>query len=125
MAESAGAQVVGTVRQKLKEVDPRTFIGRGKVTEVRELARHNRATLAIFDDSLSARQARNLEEELAIRVIDRSQLILDIFAQRARTLAGKLQVEVAQLSYLQPRLTRQWAHLSRMTGGAGAGGRIG
>ena len=92
---------------------------------MRELARERDASLAIFDNALSPAQARNLENELKLRVIDRSQLILDIFAQRARTLAGKLQVEIAQLSYLQPRLTRQWAHLSRMTGGAGAGGRIG
>jgi len=125
LTEGAGAQVVGTVRQRLKEIDPRSFIGRGKVTEVGEVARQTGASLVIFDDSLSPAQARNLEKELQLRVIDRSQLILDIFAQRARTLEGKLQVEVAQLAYLQPRLTRQWMHLSRMTGGAGAGGRIG
>lgn len=126
LAESAGARVAATVSQRLKSPDPRTFIGRGKVQEVREIARERGAALAIFDDALSPAQARNLEKELELRVIDRSQLILDIFAQRARTLEGKLQVEIAQLSYLQPRLTRQWAHLSRQTGGAGAGGgRIG
>ena len=93
---------------------------------MRELAHERGATLAIFDDALSPAQARNLENELKFRVVDRSQLILDIFAQRARTLEGKLQVEVAQFSYLQPRLTRQWAHLSRQTGGgSGSGGRIG
>jgi GTP-binding protein HflX len=93
---------------------------------VRELAKEQGATLAIFDDALSPAQARNLEKELGLRVIDRSQLILDIFSQRARTLEGKLQVEIALLSYLQPRLTRQWVHLSRQTGGSGAGGgRIG
>jgi len=96
------------------------------VQEVRDIARERGATLAIFDDALSPAQARNLEKELELRVIDRSQLILDIFAQRARTLEGKLQVEIAQLSYLAPRLTRQWAHLSRQAGGGGAsGGRIG
>jgi GTPase len=125
LTESAGALVVGTVTQRLKQIDPRTFIGRGKVAEVREVARRNAATLAIFDDSLSPAQARNLEKELEFRVIDRSQLILDIFALRARTLEGKLQVEVAQLAYLQPRLTRQWMHLSRMTGGSASGGRVG
>lgn len=88
---------------------------------MRERAKEHGATLAIFDDTLSAAQARNLEKELNLRVIDRSQLILDIFAQRARTLEGKLQVEIAQLSYLAPRLTRQWTHLSRMSGGSGAG----
>ncbi|MGH7985004.1 MAG: GTPase HflX [Candidatus Binataceae bacterium] len=125
LAASAGADIAAQVQQKLKAADPRTFIGRGKTAEVRTLAHERGATLAIFDDALSPAQARNLENELKLRVIDRSQLILDIFAQRARTLEGKLQVEIAQLAYLQPRLTRQWAHLSRMTGGAGAGGRIG
>jgi GTP-binding protein HflX len=126
LAASAGAEIAGQVQQKLKNIDPRTFIGRGKTAEVRDLAHERGATLAIFDDALSPAQARNLENELKLRVIDRSQLILDIFAQRARTLEGKLQVEIAQLSYLQPRLTRQWAHLSRQTGGSGAGGgRIG
>ena len=126
LAASAGAEVAGQVQQKLKSIDPRTFIGRGKTAEVRELAHERGATLAIFDDALSPAQARNLENELKLRVVDRSQLILDIFAQRARTLEGKLQVEIAQLSYLQPRLTRQWGHLSRQTGGSGAGGgRIG
>ena len=126
LAASAGAEVAGQVQQKLKNIDPRTFIGRGKAAEVRELAKERGATLAIFDDALSPAQARNLENELKLRVVDRSQLILDIFALRARTLEGKLQVEIAQLSYLQPRLTRAWGHLSRQTGGSGAGGgRIG
>lgn len=126
LAESAGARVAATVSQRLKRPDPRSFIGRGKALEVRNLARERAATLAIFDDALSPAQARNLEKELELRVIDRSQLILDIFAQRARTLEGKLQVEIAQLSYLAPRLTRQWSHLSRQAGGGGgAGGRIG
>jgi len=125
LAQSAGADVAGEVFQNLKEVDPRTFIGRGKVAELRDLARERAATLTIFDDSLAPAQARNLENELKLRVIDRTQLILDIFAQRAHSLAGKLQVEVAQLAYLQPRLTRQWSHLSRQTGGGGSGGRIG
>jgi GTPase len=126
LAQSAGAAVAGQIQQKLKAVHPRTFIGRGKTEDIRAMARQRGATLAIFDDALSPVQARNLEQELGIRVVDRSQLILDIFAQRARSLEGKLQVEIAQLSYLQPRLTRQWAHLSRQTGGGGAGGgRIG
>lgn len=111
--------------QKLKSADPRTFIGRGKTAEVREIAHRTGAKLAIFDDALSAAQARNLEKEMNLRVIDRSQLILDIFAQRARTLEGKLQVEIAQLSYLAPRLTRQWSHLSRMTGGSAGGSMVG
>jgi GTP-binding protein HflX len=119
LAEAAGAEVAETVMQRLKSADPRTFIGKGKTAEVKESAHRTGASLVIFDDALSAAQARNLEKELNLRVIDRSQLILDIFAQRARTLEGKLQVEIAQLSYLAPRLTRQWSHLSRMTGGGG------
>jgi len=125
LASSAGAQVAGRIQQRLKSVDPRTYVGRGKAAEIRELASQRDATVAIFDEPLSPGQARNLENELKLRVLDRSQLILDIFAQRARTREGKLQVEIAQLSYLQPRLTRQWSHLSRQTGGSGAGGRIG
>jgi GTPase len=125
LAESAGAEVAGAVSQKLRAPDPRTFIGRGKTAEVRELAQASGASLAIFDDALSPAQARNLEAELKLRVIDRSQLILDIFAQRAHTLEGKLQVEIAQLSYLQPRLTRQWSHLSRVRGGGSGAGMVG
>ena len=125
LAESAGAVLAGELFQNLKEVDPRTFIGRGKVAELGELAREREATLTIFDESLTPAQARNLESELKLRVIDRTQLILDIFAQRAHSQAGKLQVEVAQLAYLQPRLTRQWTHLSRLSAGGGSGGRIG
>lgn len=118
LAQSAGATVAGELFQTLKEIDPRTLIGAGKVGELRALASERGANLAIFDQSLSPAQARNLDSELSLRVIDRTQLILDIFAQRARTQAGKLQVEVAQLAYLQPRLTRQWSHLSRLGGGA-------
>jgi GTPase len=122
LAESAGASVEATVSQRLKAPDPRTFIGRGKTGEVGEISRMTDATVAIFDDALSPAQSRNLENQLKLRVIDRSQLILDIFAQRARTLEGRLQVEIAQLAYLQPRLTRQWTHLSRVRGGAAGGG---
>lgn len=125
LAESAGASVEATISQRLKAPDPRTFIGRGKTAEVGEVSRSTDATVAIFDDALSPAQARNLENELKLRVIDRSQLILDIFAQRARTLEGKLQVEIAQLAYLQPRLTRQWSHLSRVRGGGAGGGGVG
>jgi GTPase len=124
LAESAGATIAATVSQKLKAPDSHTFIGKGKTAEVREIAAARGASLAIFDDALTPAQARNLENEMKLRVIDRSQLILDIFAQRARTLEGKLQVEIAQLSYLQPRLTRQWSHLSRVRGG-GSGTGVG
>jgi len=122
LAESAGASVEATVSQRLKAPDPRTFIGRGKAGEVGEISRMTDANVAIFDGGLWPAQSRNLENQLKLRVIDRSQLILDIFAQRARTLEGKVQVEIAQLAYLQPRLTRQWTHLSRVRGGAAGGG---
>ncbi|GBD27662.1 GTPase HflX [bacterium HR30] len=122
LAESAGVQVVGRVLQVLARPQPATFIGSGKVDEVRRYAWENQAQVVIFDESLAPAQQRNLETALGIKVIDRSQLILDIFAQRARSLEGKLQVELAQLQYLLPRLTRQWQHLSRLGGGVGTRG---
>src|SRR5262249_35451775 len=103
-------------------IHPATFIGTGKVAEVKDLVIEAGASAVIFDDDLSPAQQRNLETGLGLKVIDRSQLILDIFAQRARSLAGKLQVELAQLEYLRPRLTRQWTHLSRLGGGVGTRG---
>jgi len=125
LAASAGAEIAGELFQTVRDIDPRTLIGSGKVDELRDLAHRREAGVAIFDETLSPAQARNLSNELGIRVIDRTQLILDIFALRARTLAGKLQVEVAQLAYLQPRLTRQWTHLSRLGGGGARGSAIG
>jgi GTP-binding protein HflX len=117
--------VVGATYQRLRKPDPFGLVGRGKLAEVGEKARANAATLVIFDQALTPGQARNVERELALPVIDRSQLIMDIFAQRAHTLEGKLQVEIAQLSYLQPRLVRQWKHLSRQAVSGGAAARIG
>jgi GTP-binding protein HflX len=125
LAKGVGVEVVGQVTQRLKEIDPRTFIGRGKVAELARMARERGATLAVFDDSLSPVQARNLERELKLKLIDRSQLILDIFARRARSSEGKIQVEMAQLSYLQARLARQWSHLSRLSTGGGLSGHVG
>jgi GTP-binding protein HflX len=123
LSDTAGLAVTGTVSQFLREgIHPATFIGSGKVHEVKEQVVDTNATAVIFDDNLSPAQQRNLEKSLGVKVIDRSQLILDIFAQRAQSLAGKLQVELAQLEYLQPRLTRQWTHLSRL-GGGGVGTR--
>ena len=122
LAETAGVDVVGKALQTLRRVNPATFIGSGKVAEVRDLVTSLAADVAVFDDSLSPAQQRNLEGGLKVKVIDRSQLILDIFAQRAQSLAGKLQVELAQLQYLLPRLTRQWQHLSRLGGGVGTRG---
>jgi GTPase len=123
LSDTAGLEVTGTISQPLRDgIHPATFIGSGKVYEVKDQVVDTKANVVIFDDDLSPAQQRNLEKALGVKVIDRSQLILDIFAQRAQTLAGKLQVELAQLEYLQPRLTRQWTHLSRL-GGGGVGTR--
>ncbi len=122
LTQSAGAKVVGRFTQHLKRVTPATLIGWGKVEEIQECLREMEPNLVIFDEDLSPAQQRNLESAFQIRVIDRSQLILDIFAQRARSNEGKLQVELAQLEYLLPRLTRRWGHLSRLGGGIGTRG---
>jgi len=123
LSDAAGLTVAGTVSQLLRDgIHPATFIGSGKVREVKDRVVDGNADAVIFDDDLSPAQQRNLEKSLEVKVIDRSQLILDIFAQRAQSLAGKLQVELAQLEYLQPRLTRQWSHLSRLGGGVGTRG---
>ena len=122
LTQSAGAKVVGRFTQHLKRVTPATLIGWGKVGEIQGCLREMEPNLVIFDEDLSPAQQRNLESAFQIRVIDRSQLILDIFAQRARSNEGKLQVELAQLEYLLPRLTRRWAHLSRLGGGIGTRG---
>lgn len=122
LTETAGATVVRKVTQQLKRVSPATLIGRGKIEEIQGCLREIKADLVIVDEDLSPAQQRNLEAAFQTRVIDRSQLILDIFAQRARSNEGKLQVELAQLEYLLPRLTRQWTHLSRLGGGIGTRG---
>jgi len=117
LSDTAGLEVAGTVVQAVKRLHPGTLIGAGKIEEVRALAGRVGATLVVFDDELSPAQQRNLDKRLGVRVLDRTQLILDIFAQRATSQAGKLQVELAQLEYLLPRLTRAWTHLSRLGGG--------
>lgn len=122
LAASAGAQVIGVFRQESGRVRAATLVGSGKVAEVRAFAEEHRPDLVIFDDDLTPAQQRNLESALDLRVIDRTQLILDIFAQRAQSREGKLQVELAQLEYLLPRLTRLWSHLSRLAGGIGTRG---
>jgi GTP-binding protein HflX len=122
LAETAGATVEHKYTQQLRRVTPATLIGRGKVEEIAAGLRELRADLVIIDDDLTPAQQRNLETAFKVRVVDRSQLILDIFAQRARSNEGKLQVELAQLEYLLPRLTRQWTHLSRLGGGIGTRG---
>jgi GTP-binding protein HflX len=122
LAESAGADVVGRTTQERRAPTPGLYFGKGKVEEIRMLSERERADLVISDDPLSPIQERNLGGSLGRRVIDRTALILDIFAQRARTMEGKLQVELAQLSYLLPRLVGQWKHLERLGGGIGTRG---
>ncbi len=122
LAETARVAVSGRATQKLRRLHPATLVGPGKVGEVKQLVDESAANVVIFDDPLSPAQQRNLEKALGVKVIDRGQLILDIFATRARSRAGKLQVELAQLDYLLPRLTKQWSHLSRLGGGVGTRG---
>jgi GTPase len=122
LAESAGADIAGVVTAKRKKPDPALFAGSGKVAEISELRAATDADLVIFDHVLSGAQQRNLERELACRVVDRTSLILDIFAQRAQSAEGKLQVELAQLQHLSTRLVRGWTHLDREKGGIGMRG---
>ena len=124
LAKTAGIHVVGQSSQRLRQINPKTFIGTGKLQEVLEEFTYLDVDVVIFDDELSPRHQRELEKQLGeeIRLLDRSALILDIFAQHARTSEGALQVELAQYEYLLPRLTRQWTHLARQAGGGGARG---
>ncbi|WKW12500.1 GTPase HflX [Pseudogemmatithrix spongiicola] len=122
LADTAGAVVVGTLTQQLDRPDPSTYIGRGKVEELKQLITEKEATLIIFDDELSPAQGKNLEGELGKRTIDRAELILDIFAVRARSAEARMQVELAQLEYSLPRLVRMWTHLEKFRGGIGVRG---
>ena len=122
LANSAGAEVIDTVTQKLQKPTAPYYIGRGKAESIKDSCQDRQVTSVIFDDELSPAQGRNLENLFARKVLDRTQLILDIFAQRARSREGRLQIELAQLQYLLPRLTRMWHHLSRQTGGIGTRG---
>ena len=120
LVETAGGEVIVTLIQNRPSPDPRSFIGDGKVAEMKALIALNDCDLAVFDNELSPSQMRVLSEDLGIKVLDRSGLILDIFAQRARTREGKLQVELAQYQYLLPRLTGMWTHLVRQTASGGS-----
>ncbi len=120
LVETAGGEAVAVVMQSRPTPDPRSFLGDGKVQELKELIEANDCELAVFDNELSPSQMRVLSEELGVRVLDRSGLILDIFAQRARTREGQLQVELAQYKYLLPRLTGMWTHLVRQTAAGGS-----
>ena len=121
LVETAGGEVAAVVLQNRAAPDPRSFLGEGKVAEIKELVKAESATMVIFDNDLSPSQMRVLTEELGVQVLDRSALILDIFAQRAKTREGRLQVELAQYQYLLPRLTGLWTHLERQAGTSGKG----
>ncbi len=121
LARTAGAGVVARVSQKSHRLTP-TYLGKGKLQELQEIVARHRADVVIFDDELTPTQQRNLENALNLKVIDRTALILDVFARHARTYEGKLQVELAQHRYLLPRLAGQWSHLERLGGGIGTRG---
>ncbi len=122
LTDTAGGEVVGTLVQRVDAPNPRTYIGRGKVESLGQLVAECNANLVVFDEELSPAQGKNLEAALDVRVMDRSELILDIFATRARSHEARIQVELAQLEYLLPRLRRMWSHLSRIRGGIGLRG---
>ena len=122
LARTAGAEVVGAEWQRRRHVDPHFYLGKGKAEELKAVKGETGFTLLVADDELTPNQQKSLEEMLAVKVIDRSRLILDIFARRAQTHEGRLQVELAQLEYQLPRLTRLWTHLSRTGGGIGTRG---
>ncbi|MDP9238292.1 MAG: GTPase HflX [Chloroflexota bacterium] len=125
LARTAGADVVGTTLQKLDAPSPATYIGKGKLDEIKAHRGDDAYTMVIFDDELSPSQQSHLEDALNVKVLDRTVLILDIFAMRARTREGRLQVELAQSEYLMPRLKGQWSHLERLSGRSGSPGAIG
>jgi GTP-binding protein HflX len=122
LTDTAGARVLGQLIQRRGRIHPATFIGKGKLDELKTQVEAGDADMVIFDDDLSPAQVRNLEKALACKVVDRSELILDIFARRARTREARLQVELAQLEYTLPRLTGLWKHLERQAGGIGTRG---
>ncbi|MFY8007611.1 MAG: GTPase HflX, partial [Sediminibacterium sp.] len=119
LADTAGASAVKRFTQKLPHPDSRTFVGKGKLEEIRQYVQQHSIPLVIFDDELSGSQISNIEKELKVKTIDRSDLILDIFAGRARTAQARVQVELAQYQYLLPRLKGLWKHLERQGGGIG------
>ena len=122
LARTAGAEVVGRISQRLEHPDPRTYLGRGKLQEAHDQVVATQADVVLVDDELAPNAQRSMEEILGRRIVDRTLLILDIFAQRARTHEGRVQVDLARLEYLLPRLTRAWTHLERQVGGIGVRG---
>ena len=122
LADTAGAETVRTFLQRLDYPNPRTFVGKGKLEEIKQYVDENDIGMVIFDDALTVKQVANIERELGVKILDRTSLILDIFASRAQTANAKTQVELAQYQYLLPRLTRMWTHLERQRGGIGMRG---
>ena len=122
LAETAGATTVKTFLQRMDYPNSRTFVGKGKLDEIRQYVEENDIELVIFDDDLTSKQVQNIENELKVKILDRTNLILDIFAKRAQTATARTQVELAQYQYLLPRLTRMWTHLERQRGGIGMRG---
>ncbi len=122
LAETAGANTIKRFTQRLPRPDSKTFVGKGKLEEIKDYCRGKNVTLVIFDDELTGSQLLNIEKEVGVKIIDRSDLILDIFAARARTSQAKVQVELAQYQYLLPRLKGMWTHLERQGGGIGSRG---
>jgi GTP-binding protein HflX len=122
LADTAGARVVARVRQRLDKPNPKFYVGEGKAEELKQAVAEHKATIVIFDEELSPAQGKNLEDYVGTRVMDRAELILDIFATRARSSEAQMQVELAQLQYMLPRLKRMWTHLSRIRGGIGLRG---
>ena len=122
LAETAGAKSDKRFLQRVDNPNPRTFVGKGKLEEIRQYIEDNAIDLAIFDDDLTSKQVQNIENELKVKILDRTNLILDIFAKRAQTATARTQVELAQYQYLLPRLTRMWTHLERQRGGIGMRG---
>ena len=122
LAETAGAKSEKRFLQRVDNPNPRTFVGKGKLEEISQYIEDNAIDLAIFDDDLTSKQVQNIENELKVKILDRTNLILDIFAKRAQTATARTQVELAQYQYLLPRLTRMWTHLERQRGGIGMRG---
>lgn len=122
LVDTAGAVIVGEVTQQLDRPHPGTYLGSGKIDELRDKVVETQATLVVFDDELTPSQAKNIEDAIGQRVVDRAELILDIFATRARSAEARMQVELAQLEYMLPRLTRMWTHLEKFRGGIGVRG---
>jgi GTPase len=122
LTDTAGAVIVGELTQQLDKPHPATYLGKGKIEELRQKVQDTQASLVVFDDELSPSQSKNIEDAIGQRVVDRAELILDIFATRARSAEAKMQVELAQLQYTLPRLTRMWTHLEKFRGGIGVRG---